>query len=604
MSSATVLGKRVWGEDVLTTPSRRTRRRAGPKEQEQIEIYDSIILESPTIDEMKKENIKPVGKREPLSPLSKVNTQRREPLSPLSKKGNAMKKTDPLSPSSKVDGSYKVTKAPAKPLGLLEDKTLNKISTQPQVVIPQTPKKSRTVQISTPRHRVQVGSRPATPRTPRTPSRAALTPRHQNIATPSKSATVFTAAKALFTRSAAPGDLVGREEEKAELTKLIKDCVDKKQGNGMYVSGPPGTGKSATVGRIVEDVCKELDVTHVNINCVTMKDEKELYARLLDEFWDESKPITSENGAAELESIFVTRSKTSPLHVLILDEIDHLLTRDQSLLTTLFTWSLVSHSHLLLIGIANALDLTSRFLPRLKAQSLTPILLPFKPYSAPQIASVISSRFRSLPTPDLFHPAAIQLAARKVASSTGDLRKAFDIVRGTLDLAEADWRKSQLNSNPFDDAPAPQPKVLLSHVARYTSAHLTTSTPSTRLAGLTIHQKLALTILALLSRSSSQVSFQTLHSKYSLFCRKSDMAPLSKSEFGDIISGMEGVGVLTVAEVGAITPSKRRKAVGMGAGKLIRCEVGGDEVGKMVETGNGSGLLFGLWKGGLEEIKE
>ena len=82
------------------------------------------------------------------------------------------------------------------------------------------------------------------------------------------------------------------------------------------------------------------------------------------------------------------------------------------------------------------------------------------------------------------------------------------------------------------------------------------------------------------------------------------MAPLSKSEFGDIISGMEGVGVLSVAEVGAITPSKRRKNQVLGGGKLIRCEVGGEEVGKMTETGNGSGLLFGLWKGGVEELRE
>src|SRR5690606_16180914 len=195
-----------------------------------------------------------------------------------------------------------------------------------------------------------------------------------------------------------------------------------------------------------------------------------------------------------------------------------------------------------LIGIANALDLTSRFLPRLKAQNLAPILLPFKPYTAPQIASVITARLKTVNL-DLMHPAAIQLAARKVASSTGDLRKAFDIVRGTLELAEADLRKQQReqeNQNPFDenDAPAKPPitKVLLSHVARYTSAHLTTSTPATRLQSLTIHQKLALTILSLLSTTSPQVSFQTLHSKYASFCRKSDMAPLSKSEFGDIIS--------------------------------------------------------------------
>ena len=133
--------------------------------------------------------------------------------------------------------------------------------------------------------------------------------------------------------------------------------------------------------------------------------------------------------------------------VVVLDEIDHLMTKDQEILHSLFEWSLSPLSRLILIGIANALDLTDRFLPRLKARNLKPELLPFHPYSAPQITSVITSRLKSLLPPGapadhvpFIHPAAIQLCSRKVAAHTGDLRKAFDMCRRGLELLETELK--------------------------------------------------------------------------------------------------------------------------------------------------------------------
>lgn len=54
--------------------------------------------------------------------------------------------------------------------------------------------------------------------------------------------------------------------------------------------------------------------------------------------------------------------------LILLDEIDYLLTKDQDILYHLFDWCGVPSSRLVLVGIANALDFTSRFLPRLKAK--------------------------------------------------------------------------------------------------------------------------------------------------------------------------------------------------------------------------------------------
>lgn len=133
---------------------------------------------------------------------------------------------------------------------------------------------------------------------------------------------------------------------------------------------------------------------------------------------------------------------------MVLDEIDHLLTKDQEVLYTIFEWSLATSSRLILIGISNALDLTDRFLPRLKARSLKPELLPFQPYTASQIESVITTRLQSLLPEDApdkkyvpyVYPGAIQLCAKRVAAHTGDLRKAFDMCRRGLELLESELK--------------------------------------------------------------------------------------------------------------------------------------------------------------------
>ena len=63
-----------------------------------------------------------------------------------------------------------------------------------------------------------------------------------------------------------------------------------------------------------------------------------------------------------------TNKKRLPIVFLVLDEIDQLVAKDQDVLYRLFELAVQKDSRLVLIGIANAIDLTSRFLPRLKAK--------------------------------------------------------------------------------------------------------------------------------------------------------------------------------------------------------------------------------------------
>lgn len=452
-----------------------------------------------------------------------------------------------------------------------------------------------------------------TPHTTRTPS------------TPSIPPTVYNCARQLFTRSAHPGRLVGRDEERSELQTFIAEGIKSKSGRCMYVSGPPGTGKSALVSEVFRNIQGIQGVKTAYINCMSAKNSKDVYGKLTSEFDGHDDEADCDEMGRLREMLFPKREASDCVYLVTLDEIDHLLTLDPEMLYTLFQWSLHRSSRLVLIGIANALDLTDRFLPRLKARNLKPQLLPFLPYTAPQITSVITTKLKSLSSPDpatpldylpFLHPAAIQLCSKKAASQTGDLRKAFDIMRRTIDLIEIETKQkhqsdlaakalpsspsrtplsenpnlSSPNRNPLSLAaslatltPLTAPRATIAHVSRVAAAALSNGI-SERLQKLNLQQKAALcalvyhqktsrkgssSILATPSKSSYAPSIRKLYETYCTLCKREDaLHPISNTEFVDILGGLETLGLLGEENLGRgvsgkeITPTRKGKNVG------------------------------------------
>ncbi|KAJ1632616.1 P-loop containing nucleoside triphosphate hydrolase protein, partial [Pavlovales sp. CCMP2436] len=111
--------------------------------------------------------------------------------------------------------------------------------------------------------------------------------------------------------------------------------------------------------------------------------------------------------------------------ILIADEIDYLVTKNQGLLYNLFDWSSRAHAQLALIGISNTVDLPERLLPRLNSR-IGLSRVPFLPYSHADLAQILRVRLGDLA---VFEGSGLELAARKVASVSGDVRRALDICR-------------------------------------------------------------------------------------------------------------------------------------------------------------------------------
>ncbi|EGO53695.1 hypothetical protein NEUTE1DRAFT_93253 [Neurospora tetrasperma FGSC 2508] len=424
------------------------------------------------------------------------------------------------------------------------------------------------VPVTTPRHRVMsVGklSRRMTPSTPMTPA---------------ASQTVYHQARQLFSRSADPGELVGRDDEREKLNTFLDRCTTTHPSGCLYVSGPPGTGKSAIVNKVTDKFASETStVRKAYINCMSIKSSKDLYVTLLDQLAskdeDKEELSTESDVVAALQKLILPKKKTQDVFLVVLDEIDHILTLDPESLYSLLEWSLEKkNSRLALIGIANALDLTDRFLPRLKSRNLKPELLPILPYTAPQVKNIIITRLKSLlpgGTPKdpnyipFFHPAAIELCSRKVSSQTGDLRRAFEICRRAIDLVESEIRlkhenevKEQMlqmspskkrvlgeNTN-LSSAPAPSslfrsistgpsasvsasllkslqaltpataPRVSIAHLSKVTAAAFSNGTTQ-RLKTLNLQQKAALCALVAIEKRNRAAQSEAFNSASASF---------------------------------------------------------------------------------------
>lgn len=70
-------------------------------------------------------------------------------------------------------------------------------------------------------------------------------------------------------------------------------------------------------------------------------------------------------------------------------------------------------SRLVLVGIANSIDLTERALPRLASLGAKPALVTFPSYSGAQLEALLAQRLAALPGP-AFAPQALRLVAKKV----------------------------------------------------------------------------------------------------------------------------------------------------------------------------------------------
>jgi origin recognition complex subunit 1 len=120
-----------------------------------------------------------------------------------------------------------------------------------------------------------------------------------------------------------------------------------------------------------------------------------------------------------------------------MDELDQLVTKNQSVMYNFFNWPNLRHSRLIVLAVANTMDLPERTLSNKISSRLGLHRITFKGYTHAQLIQIIESRLANVPG-GVVHPDAIQFASRKVAAVSGDARRCLDICRRAVEIAETE----------------------------------------------------------------------------------------------------------------------------------------------------------------------
>lgn len=144
-----------------------------------------------------------------------------------------------------------------------------------------------------------------------------------------------------------------------------------------------------------------------------------------------NKTLSGTAALRRLNAFFSNQQSERPI-VLLLDELDFLLLKKSSILYHFFEWTGMEQSKLIVVAIANTMDLPERYLPNRIASRMGSNRINFKPYMYPQLMAIINHHLAAHHR-NLFHPDAIEYCARKVSSISGDARRALSLAKRAIE---------------------------------------------------------------------------------------------------------------------------------------------------------------------------
>ena len=248
-----------------------------------------------------------------------------------------------------------------------------------------------------------------------------------------------------------------REEEQNEIYNYIKNGL-KTIGNynPLYICGMTGAGKTECVKRVIKiinDENKEINDTqfqYLFLNAVNFDTNMKLIKSIYDFIFSKKNPeIKVSKYLNILDTFFSERNKyngniylndpTNSHIILIIDEIDFLLNKFQTLLYHIFNWSTYQNSKLIIISISNLIYI-NKLLPLKTVSRFGQNKILFKPYTKEEIREIIEYKGVNL---NIFDEDALKLVSMKVAAINGDLRRVILILRHAIEIFDNDIKSKR-----------------------------------------------------------------------------------------------------------------------------------------------------------------
>ncbi|KAF9588867.1 hypothetical protein IFM89_016830 [Coptis chinensis] len=169
-----------------------------------------------------------------------------------------------------------------------------------------------------------------------------------------------------------------------DITAFLKGTIrdDQCLGRCLYIHGVPGTGKTMSVLSVMRNLRSKVDAgsikpyCFIEINGLRLASPENIYKVIYEALsghrvgWKKALQLLNERFSDDTR---VGKEDNQPC-VLLIDELDLFVTRNQSVLYNILDWPTKPNSKLVVIGtiyshwIANTMDLPEKLLPRISSR--------------------------------------------------------------------------------------------------------------------------------------------------------------------------------------------------------------------------------------------
>ncbi|EIW67259.1 hypothetical protein TREMEDRAFT_33606 [Tremella mesenterica DSM 1558] len=370
---------------------------------------------------------------------------------------------------------------------------------------------------------------------------------------------------------ATPDSLPCREEEFVEVLSKVEEGVESGGGGCLYIAGVPGTGKTATVHAVVKELKRKAEdgelppFSYVEINGLKIPTPQHAYT-VLWEAISGAKGASAKTALRGLEAHYArktggARGPRGHTFVVLMDELDQLLTAKQDVVYNFFNWPTMRDSQMFVVAVANRMDLPQHLAAKIKSRLGLQTLL-FQPYDRQSLIEIVQSRLIPHPKSQEDHrvlvPDAIALAATKMAGTNGDARRVLDACRRAVEVAY--------------ESPSPHPVTAKEMMA---VLHQMSSSPAAMYIKQCSEQQrimLAAMVRCVRREGVPEVAWKNVRTDHDALTRsllESD-ALLSSSELSLIFSSLVSTHALTWAYDPHRSPDERKVALGMDISEVGR----------------------------------
>ncbi|OAF72177.1 hypothetical protein A3Q56_00057 [Intoshia linei] len=358
-----------------------------------------------------------------------------------------------------------------------------------------------------------------------------------------------------------PKRIIGREQELLKIEAFLLKCLKTKSGC-LTLQGNPGTGKTILTQHAFSNF--KNDYQMIYINCLQNCKISQIFEIIMKHFKKKVKKrvrvLVERQSSMKMDSYIskICNILRDQQHVtfLIFDEIDQLKDKNYEKLYKIF--QLLSVNNLAIIGICNSLNFGQDVLPNIihlylnqEAECIT-----FKPYTSNQIHDIIVDRIYMTKKFEKIDKSAIELCARKISASAGDIRNALDLCSNALM-----WLESDTSIEGFMDTlqycskrKSVGPMAIMSTLNKTTQ---NTLLRDSRLK-LPLVQKLAITSYLMLSRKLKlkNIALSKIYQKYRNICKLQGIRPIVLSDFAYSCELLESQSIFSLSKSSEPTMKK------------------------------------------------